>query len=633
MSHPSSSSLMHHAKLGICSLILLVLSIFIITSSVYAAPDSLDPTFPAGSGANDWVMALAVQPDGKIVIGGYFTAVNGITRNGIARLNPNGTLDMTFDPGSGTDDWVMALAVQPDGKILIGGYFNSVNGVGRYGITRLHANGTLDTTFAGGSGTNDGVMTLAVQPDGKILIGGYFTVVNGISRSRIARLNSDGTLDTTFAGGSGADDTVWTLGVQPDGKVLIGGYFHSVNGVQRNHMTRLNADGTLDTTFAGGSGADGKVWTTAVQADGKIVVGGRFLTFNGVSRPHIARLQGVSDPPSPTPSPAPTGPRLFLSPATTSIAPNQTFQLTVRIDMAGKVADTVDAYLMYDPAALEVVDAAGNPATSITANSAVVSNVSYNRVNPTTGQIDFSASQYSSPYLSGVATVATIRFRAKTVMGATTIRFVRQGIRRSDLFRGGVSLQALVEHAAIQVQPSTLMESALSTQPFTSVPGHIESDPGFAVRPASKQIRVGEVIALDLVAHLDRRTVATVDVDLMVDPDLVEIVNATGDPISKLRVRHVRGVDVTANVVDGSAGTAYLSVARLRVPGRSGMLTVATVYLRAKQTFTTTPIRVRASGQSYAGGTGPGKPLHLIATGARVTMHNPGHIDAPQIMP
>jgi trimeric autotransporter adhesin len=250
----------------------------------------LDVSFNPGSGANNSVYALAVQGDGKIIIGGGFTAYNGATRSYLARLNADGSLDAGFAPNF--NDAVYAVAVQKDGKVLIGGAFTSVNDVPCNYITRLNADGSLDATFTLGTGANNAVYTIALQTDGKILIGGAFSFYNAVSRNGVARLNADGVLDTSFNPGSGASGgTVYTLAIQNDGKVLIGGYFTAFNGVARNYIARLNTNGVLDTTFNPGSGASGGgVLSIAVQTDGKIVIGGYFTAYNGTNRSGVARL-------------------------------------------------------------------------------------------------------------------------------------------------------------------------------------------------------------------------------------------------------------------------------------------------------------------------------------------------------
>ena len=236
-------------------------------------------------GASDFALSLAVQADGKILVGGTFTNLAGNTRNYIGQLHADGTLDTTFNPGAGGGyGAVSSLALQADGKILVGGNFTTLAGQTRSYIGRLNSGGTLDTTF--NPGASDYVSSLAVQADGKILVGGGFTTLGGQPRNRIGRLNSDGTLDTTF--NPGASGSVYSLAVQADGKILVGGYFTTLAGQPRNRIGRLNSDGTLDTTFNPGANSD--VRSLALQADGKILVGGWFTTLGGQTRNYIGRL-------------------------------------------------------------------------------------------------------------------------------------------------------------------------------------------------------------------------------------------------------------------------------------------------------------------------------------------------------
>jgi uncharacterized delta-60 repeat protein len=251
---------------------------------------TLDQTVDVGTGASYIVNTTAIQSDGKIIIGGQFAFYNGTSRNYIARLNTDGTLDVTFNVGTGANVPVATTSIQSDGKIIIGGQFTSYNGTSSNCIARLNTNGTLDNTFNIGTGSNYYVRTTALQSDGKIIIAGDFDFYNGTSISRIARLNSNGTLDTIFNVGSGANSYVYTTAIQSDGKIIIGGYFNTYNQTNRNYITRLNIDGTLDTSFNVGTGADFEVSTTALQSDGKIIIGGRFTSYNGTSIKYIARL-------------------------------------------------------------------------------------------------------------------------------------------------------------------------------------------------------------------------------------------------------------------------------------------------------------------------------------------------------
>jgi uncharacterized delta-60 repeat protein len=261
-----------------------------------------DGEFVTGRGFNGFVYALALQPNGKILVGGNFSDYNGVGISYITRLNVDGSLDTGFVTGGGFNGIVYALALQPDGKILVGGNFSDYNGVGISCIARLNADGTLDTGFVTGSGFNSAVSSLALQSDGKILVGGYFNDYNGVViGDAIARLNADGTLDTGFLTGSGFSGfkgvgIVYALALQSDGKILVGGSFNDYNGTPiGDAIARLNADGTLDTGFVTGSGFSGlkgvgDVNALALQSDGKILVGGNFFDYNGVGISYIARL-------------------------------------------------------------------------------------------------------------------------------------------------------------------------------------------------------------------------------------------------------------------------------------------------------------------------------------------------------
>ena len=246
------------------------------------------------AGANNVVMCAALQTNGKALIGGFFTAVNGVSRGYVARLNTDGALDTSFGNGvAGASAVVYSLAVQGDGKVLIGGTFTAVNGVARGCVARLNSDGSLDTAFGNGqAGANTTVYSITALSNGKMLIAGSFTNVNGTARGRIARLNSDGSLDTTFGNGlTGAGSSVSAVAAQGDGKVLIGGMFNSVNGTTRRRLARLNSDGSLDTAFLSGlAGPDNVVQCILLQPDGKILPAGDFSALNGVARGRIGRL-------------------------------------------------------------------------------------------------------------------------------------------------------------------------------------------------------------------------------------------------------------------------------------------------------------------------------------------------------
>lgn len=190
----------------------------------------------------------------------------------------SGANDPTFNPQDGANANVLACVTQPDGKILIAGEFTSFNGMAQNYLARLNPDGSLDNTFNIGSGANSAVFKIALQNDGKILIAGFFTSFNQISRGRIARLNEDGSLDNTFDPVTGANAAIHTISIQPDGKIVIGGAFTSYNGTNRARIARLNADGSLDSAFNPGAGAMGIVHASLLLDDGKLIIGGGICT-------------------------------------------------------------------------------------------------------------------------------------------------------------------------------------------------------------------------------------------------------------------------------------------------------------------------------------------------------------------
>ncbi|MDQ6631521.1 MAG: delta-60 repeat domain-containing protein, partial [Verrucomicrobiota bacterium] len=260
-----------------------------------SALDGFDPS------ANGQVRVVVVQPDGKVLIGGDFTTVtpNGgptVTRNRIARLNPDGTLDTVFNPSANSS--VDAIVVLADGKILVGGAFNGANSIGgqpRNRIARLDPIvGSADSWVPNANGE---VYAIAVQADGKILAGGLFLGANSIggqTRNRIARL--DATTGAADSFDPNANSDVRALVVQADGRILAGGLFNganSIGGQTRNRIARLNpVTGAADSFDPN---ANNNIRSIALQADGKVLIGGDFtaLAPNGgavVTRNRIARL-------------------------------------------------------------------------------------------------------------------------------------------------------------------------------------------------------------------------------------------------------------------------------------------------------------------------------------------------------
>lgn len=256
------------------------------------ANGSKDSNFESGDGFNSSLLHVELQNNGKILIGGVFTQYNGFNNFGFIRLNSSGSKDNSFCNGNGFDGKIRVIKHQLNNKILIGGNFTTYNGNGvvEKRIVRLNSNGTKDVTFNTGIGFNNDVYTMEIQQDGKILVGGNFTSFNGNVMNRIIRLNADGTKDNSFNIGTGFNNLVYSLKCQIDGKILVGGSFTSYNGILKNRIVRLNIDGTIDTTFNSGTGFSGDVRAVEIQQDGKILIGGSFNTYNGINHKRLVRL-------------------------------------------------------------------------------------------------------------------------------------------------------------------------------------------------------------------------------------------------------------------------------------------------------------------------------------------------------
>lgn len=353
----------------------LLLQLGALCSQSHGAAGDVDLSFDPGSGVSGTVNTIAVQPDGKVLIGGPLTFSNGTNGYGSARLHANGSVDSafvprSFDPAIGYLGFpydyraLTAFAVQPDGKVLVAAYYYEQYDCEEWGcrynyrfsITRHYADGTRDLNFEPTVQNTyppdlEVVSALGMQSDGKIVVGGRFASIKGVTRSGLARLTASGSLDTNFVGqvplyhtasavvvqpndklmivstagggmgrlarlnANGSPDLGFNPGpiignpngyypdlssvaVQSDGKVLISGSFTNVSGTTRNRIARLHADGSLDGSFNAGTGANDAVRSIALQSDGKLLIGGDFTTVNGVVRPHLARLFGDATAPA-----------------------------------------------------------------------------------------------------------------------------------------------------------------------------------------------------------------------------------------------------------------------------------------------------------------------------------------------
>ncbi len=297
----------------------------------YNSDGSVDSTFGSagnvstdiGSSSNDEAKAIAIQSDQKVLVAGT-SFISGTYDFAVVRYNSNGTLDTSFgtagkvttDVGVASADYLNAMVVQADGKILVSGeiYFG---GVFDFAVVRYNSNGTLDTSFGTGgkvttdlgSGVNDLSNSMAVQADGKILLAGNSTP-GGFSVFALVRYNTNGALDMSFgtAGkvftdvAAGTDDVAYSVAIQSDGKILLAGHALSASSYDLA-VVRYNTSGSLDATF----GSAGKVTTDtsfgiddfvrgmAMQSDGKILITG--YSFAGNYNSTVARYtsNGVLD--------------------------------------------------------------------------------------------------------------------------------------------------------------------------------------------------------------------------------------------------------------------------------------------------------------------------------------------------
>jgi uncharacterized delta-60 repeat protein len=258
-----------------------------------------DATFTAYANAS-YASAMALQADGKLLVGGFASGPGGSPfSDGIMRLTTTGALDLTFvrgtsSLGSGRD--ADAIVVQPDGKIVVASDFYPPGNLTAHGVVRYESTGAVDARFAPqlftGATTTAHLYALALQPDGSVLVGGNFNQAGSLARTSIARLTATGQLDNTFGAAAPLPTgTVYRVAVQPNNRVLLAGQLNVVRpaGVVGG-VTRLLADGQPDLSFPAATTVHETVYDLLVQPNGALVLGGDFEAISGETSRGVARL-------------------------------------------------------------------------------------------------------------------------------------------------------------------------------------------------------------------------------------------------------------------------------------------------------------------------------------------------------
>lgn len=241
-----------------------------------------------------------VQPNGKIFVAGIFKYYNDTITNQMVRLKKNGTIDTTFFFNEWLGGTILTAILQSDGKILVGGNIAYVNGQNsRYGLMRIHENGSLDTSFNPDFGIGSHIKKIILQNDGKILLLGQFSEFNGTQVNNIIRLNLDGSLDINFNVGAGTNGQIHTGEITESGKIIISGIFSQYNDVSRNNVALLNSDGSLDLQFNPGSGPNSSsnpiVESILSLPNGKFILAGNFDSYNNQPCKNIAWINSNGD--------------------------------------------------------------------------------------------------------------------------------------------------------------------------------------------------------------------------------------------------------------------------------------------------------------------------------------------------
>jgi len=243
-----------------------------------------DPTFPVGTGPDAAVMAISIQPDGRILAGGYFSNVNSVLQPMIARFHTDGSLDGSFAPALGIDQThnftVPEVRSLSEGRVFITGSFTNIGGLPRPGIAILNEDGSPYSLFTPPlSSTPSGWINGTPSPDGSVWITGLFTNIGGFPRNRLARLLADGSVDPSFQSSFSRTNGVSIIAIQADGKAIITSATYGT--VRSERLVRLNVDGTEDPAFKSALGTTSHVSRAILQMDGRMIAVENPLNVSG----------------------------------------------------------------------------------------------------------------------------------------------------------------------------------------------------------------------------------------------------------------------------------------------------------------------------------------------------------------
>lgn len=325
------------------------------------ANGSKDTTFDSGIGfigfesldigfTSPLVNCIEIDSNGDYYVGGVFSVYNTVSANNIVKLLKTGEIDTSFDYSTGFNNTVRVICIQSDGKILVGGGFTTYKGLTANGIIRLNPNGSIDSSFNSGIQTLNGpVWSIVCDSNDNIYVGGGFDSYSGFSAQRIVKLTPNGSVDQSFNLNSGFDNVVNKITVDSSDNLYVGGFFISYSGQSANRIIKLLNNGKKDITFDNTTGFNGRVNDIKIDVSGKLYVVGSFTTYKGATNTRIIKLNtdGTKD--------------ATFSSVNTFTTNNATEMNTIHIDSAGGIyiGGRFTSYSLFFQNSLIKVNSAG----------------------------------------------------------------------------------------------------------------------------------------------------------------------------------------------------------------------------------------------------------------------------------